>query len=311
MQDLLSNSASPELYLKPGAVVRYTDAGVEKRMGSGEVEAYRLLAEYEHLLQDETVSVLVPRLLSYDEASQTALLTNVGDFSHFSCTEYFGQSDVYTPHYYAAIHRVACLLRNNIPRSAIANQVDYEAIRGGRASSIDYLSSGLTGKEPKGVLELLDIARAIADRTQADIETLPLRVSHRDPNPNNFLIKERNGKYEVAVVDWETFGLSRIGYDEGRAMSYLALDVKKQVEYGEYISRLLPGRRERMYFWRVAANRRVRELISLGNNHYDSRIVAGGQTGRLVESVKASISRGLTDIIWRSVTELSELGVKV
>ena len=302
---------SPELYLKPGAFVRYTDVGVEKKMSPVEAEAYRVLAEYEGMLYDNNVSVVIPSLLEYDVASQTALLTNVGDFPHLSCVEYFGQSGVYTPYYYAAIHGVARVLRGAVPRGAVGNQVDYEAAQGGRSSSIDYLTAGLTGEEPEDILELLGIAGAIAEGTQNDIETLPLFAAHRDPNPNNFLIREKGGKYEVAVVDWETFGLSRVGYDEGRIMSYLALDDDKQAEYGEYICTVLPDRLAQLYFWRVAANRSVREIISLSNGHYDSRLATSDQNDGSVESVKSAIAQGLTRVIQRSVDELNGLGMMI
>jgi len=132
----------PELYLKPGASVHYTEQGVEKKMGPDEVKAYKVLADYEDSLNDETVSVTVPRLLEYDKSTQTALLSNAGDFSHLSPLEYFGQSNVYTPRFYAAIHGVARVLRSAIPSSAVPSPADYETVHDGRVSSIDYLVSG-------------------------------------------------------------------------------------------------------------------------------------------------------------------------
>lgn len=303
-------NGSPELFLKPGAFVRLTSDGVEKRMGPAEAEAYAVLDYYRDQLHDDAVSVVVPRLVEYDEGAQMGVLTNIGDFRHFSCTEYFGRSDTYVPSYYAAIHGVARVLRAVIPSSSVPNGRDYEVAQPGSVPAMGYLRSGLTGNEPAEVGGLLEAVAAINTETQADIAPLPLLAGHLDPNPNNFLVTEQNGSQTVAVVDWETFGVSRTGYDEGRLMSYLALADDKQQEYGDF-ARGVFGRNELVYFWRVAVNRGVREYISFSNGHYDSRLAVGNDEPNAVDRVRRSIMNGLSRVVFRGVAELESLGVRL
>lgn len=260
-------------YLKPNAqVLIYTDH-IEKNMTAREIAAYAVLERYAHKLKDETLVIKVPRILPGTRQTKYPSISHLGTFRQFSPEEYFGESDIYVQEYFEIILRTFALIRHHFPAAHIPDTLDYESRElDGSISSLLYLDTGYYEKLPQYFLTLRQQIDYYVISTQPFIESMPQLAAHRDPNPNNYDIRT-DVITTVSIADWETLGLARVGYDEGRFLTYLALDSQKQDEYIALIKQRLDTE-ELIYFWRVALLRCYREMTSLHGGHYDSRLKA-------------------------------------
>lgn len=300
---------TPELFLKPGANVYFENNTVIKTMPDREFQAYQALQGYRDAMAQDNLRVTIPQLLDYDPDSHRAVLSYMGDFTQFSPTQYFGSSPVGTPRYTRLVHEVAQLIRLNVPREAVPEQFDYENSKdteeGLEISSVTFMTRSLRGHEPAVIHDLVREVTAAARQSQPLIDKLPLYAAHRDPNPNNMHVISDGHEVEVALVDWETFGLARVGYDEGRLMSHFALDTAKQDQYAQQIEDTLDDNAERAYFWRVSASRCTREAILFINGQYDSRLIA--ESPQAVGERKQMLADALVATAFRSLSELQAL----
>lgn len=268
--------------LKPGSEVIILDKYVIKKINPNEFEAYMLLRKYTDRLHKDNITIIAPELIDYDTKTKQALLTKIGTFKQYSPSEYFGQTQLYNLNYYNTFYEVLEIIRKNIPNKEIFDQTDHDLSVEGRFSRvIETINNDLTSSES---LEDVMISNKVKDMiisSQDIITELPLHASHRDPNPNNYLMKISEENISVKLVDWEKFGLSRRGYEEGMFMSLLALDKDKQNEYLQFVMGKL-NNKEIVMFWRTTAARALHEMFSTLHGLYDSRIQS--TTKNLVET---------------------------
>lgn len=288
--------SSANLYIKPGSHVEIVSRfEVVKVMSSHEAEAYRYLESNKALLVSDDLNILVPKLLSYDETNGSARLTNIGMFPNLSPEKYFGQWEGYNGVYFARMNAVFQKIRDMLPVGSIPNSADYEANEDGVPSSIRYVASGISSNMPAIYHERFDEIKQLISASQNTILNLPQYAAHRDPNPNNYCILDNK---TVGIVDWETFGLARRGYDEARLFTYLALNKQAQDQYLEICGEKIIDGPTGLYFWRVACMRAFREATSFHSGHYDSRL-AGSDDG-----TKQVIVDALFGIVDRATQEI-------
>lgn len=252
--------------------VLVTESFVLKRMCRTEAATYRYLDRHRKSLSKNKTQVSIPSLLDYDRHQGLGLLTNVGDFGCPSLSEYFGTSQKYTTAYLSMLLHSFTIVRSLPKPLHLNNQSDYDERINSIISSLQYLESGITGNEPTTCIALYERVFDFVNESQEIIENSPLFPSHRDPNPTNFIVDESL----IKIIDWETFGLSRIGYDEGRLYTYLALNPCLQKKFKSMLTAKFT-RREEVYFWRVVACRSFREMVSIINGRYDMRFRAQGK----------------------------------
>jgi hypothetical protein len=287
---------STSLYIKPGSHVEFVGhSEVIKVMNSHETDAYRYLDSNRALLVSNDLNILVPDLLSYDETNSSARLTNIGIFPNLSPEKYFGRWEGYDGVYFTRMNAVFQKLRDLLPVDSIPNSTDYEADENGVPSSIRYLASGVSSDMPEIYHERFAEIRQLISASQNAILNLPQYAAHRDPNPNNYCIVDNK---TVGIVDWETFGLARKGYDEARLLTYLALNKQAQDQYLEICGEKITDGPTGLYFWRVACMRAFREATSFHSGHYDSRL-AGSD-----DDTKQVIIDALFGIVDRATQEI-------
>lgn len=99
----------------------------------------------------------------------------------------------------------------------------------------------------------LDYIVDLIIRSQKQVEGLPRVIQHKDANPSNWRIVSINARSVVSVIDIETFGLARRGWDKGRVYVQLCLDKTKQDNFLEVLNQhpKFQSDEARVYFWRV------------------------------------------------------------
>lgn len=301
MPAVSDDSVSQVLYTKPGSFVCLAGKPdiARKRMSMPEKQAYDYLGQYAGRLRGSVLSIWVPRLLSYHSRSHMATLSYIGDFPNLSASQYFGRWSGYRFDYLTHMNSAFQLMRDALPADAVPNTADYEASVDGTPSSITYLASELTRAMPARYHEYFAAIRQMAQASQSHIIDLPQYPCHRDPNPNNYLWLEDERVFKI--VDWETFGMAREGYDEGRLFTYLALNPSAQMAYLQVCGpRLLQGDAG-VYFWRVVAMRAFREITSFHSGRYDMRLQ--NENGR----AKSAIIRSLCSLVDMGLREVDVL----
>lgn len=292
--------------LKPGSEVIVLEKNIIKKMVDNELEAYMLLRRYSDRLHNDSVSVVVPELLDYDRNLQQGLISRIGNFPIYSPCEYFGLAKVYGGDYYKSLHEVSEIIRRNIPCHEIPNQLDVEAFFDGTNQTLVTIENDLKGTEDRGIDNLSENVKEMVLRTQERIIELPLYPSHRDPNPNNYKMVCESGHIYANVIDWETLGLARRGYEEGRFMVCLALDKLKQDDYARFIMDKL-NVQERIYFWRTVATRALHEMSSVSRGLYDARLIPSVRNVDDVQKLKIQLNGAFRELAERALDQINSI----
>jgi hypothetical protein len=289
-----------ELFVKPGSKVVFEGDDVKKIMSKNEQLAYQYLDRHRTELLSLNPSINVPEILAFDERSGSARLSNLGTFPNLSPRQYFGEWEGFTQEYLKLMNAIFASIRT-LPIDDVPNKNDYEETIQSVPSSVLYIEEGMAPGIPD--LHRFQFAKIkdLALKSQSAILDLPLYPAHRDPNPNNYLCYENTPTPRIGIVDWETFGLARKGYDEARLCTYLVLNEPLQQAYLNTICtpELINGR-SAYYFWRVVTVRAFREITSFYAGHYDHRLT-------MAEEKDDEIVRGLLNLVERGISELEAL----
>jgi len=275
-------------------------------MIDNELETYMLLRRYSDRLHNEKITIVTPELLDYDKDSHQGLISKIGNFSVYSPREYFGLTEIYNTEYYKILYEVTEIIRNNIPSHEVFSQLDHEIGLEGKSKVINTIENDFHGGEDPKIIDLSKKVKKMMGETQDYISDLPLFPGHRDPNPNNYKITHEDEKISVSLVDWETFGLSRRGYEEGRFMACLALDVSKQNDYANFIAGNF-NKNEVIYFWRTVAARTLHEIASVLHGLYDARLIPTVKNIDEVQQQKQQLVVAFNDLANKALNEISIL----
>ncbi len=293
----MKNKSSPTrpLYLKPQSTVRLNNHGnITKILTENEEKAYEYLALHIHLLSSEDLKIIVPSLLTYNPKSRLATLEYLGQFPDLNPFEAFGAWEGYTETYLRGKNKAFQLMRTMLPIKGVYDCSDYEGIDNGAILSLRFIKADMKSNVPRYLNPYWRKICDLAEASQKTIATLKQYPSHRDPNPNNYHISVPDAS--LMIVDWETFGLARAGYEEGRQLSYLALNQSTQDMYTKLVKVIL-SERSWMYFWRTACMRAFREASFFERGHYDTRLSG------LSAAHKQELLSGLRTLMDRSIAE--------
>jgi len=270
----LRQEKKESLFLRPESEVLIMDKHVQKKMSLDEIKAYETLEEYREVLKDESIEIIIPKIISYDKDRQIGIIEKLKGFSDIPPADYFGRTSLFNQFYFNAFLRAAEIIRTTIRNENVSNKFDYEIGEKEDIPSLQYIkkASITLGKEVKRMDGLYEEIEDMVYKTQQVIMGMELKASHRDPNPNNYHIYTSGGKIKVSIIDWATFGLARRGFEEGRFFSYLALSKEKQNIYLDIIKEKSWTKEEVLYFWRVVIMRAYKEIASMLCGYYDDRL---------------------------------------
>lgn len=276
-----------------------------KMMDNHEASIYACLSAHTATLLDSSPSIRIAELTEYNQTTQLGVMTNVGDFPVLELPEYFGESDGYTPEYVDIMLGAFRVLRDVVQATDVPETEDYEESQSGLISSLDYLqrTSGDIGTSNSA--RLYDGIERMAQATQGVIVDSPSYFSHRDPNPTNFLVSTHPTQ-GVNIIDWETSGLSRIGYDEGRLLTYFALNEPIQDYLRQAMSEQLTDEQQ-VYYWRVAAMRSYREIGSIITGRYDRQLATNNPDDPTYRNNKVRITDNLAKIADQALQEIETI----
>jgi hypothetical protein len=156
--------------------------------------------------QSYSAIVTLPHFLAYD------ITQHFGTFN-------FGDPQSTMEQYVYALDSIA----NVIPADEFGNHEDEEGLDG----VLSYMASKRTIIEDE-IGEAFQEVVNLLSKTQEVIEDLPKVTQHKDANPSNWRLLEMNGKTFIEMIDLETLGPARRGWDEGRMYTLTCLDPEKQ-----------------------------------------------------------------------------------
>ncbi|MCX7928355.1 MAG: hypothetical protein N2558_01555 [Patescibacteria group bacterium] len=152
--------------------------------------------------------------------------------------------------------------------------------------------------------------QTLIENSQEVIECLPRVVQHKDANPSNWRIVHINGKDVINVIDMETLGLARRGWDEGRVFVQLSLDSLKQEKFLSILFShdKFQDPKSRIYFWRVILFRCIRELALIKRGKYFNAILEYSNFRKEnIDNIKDKIKDGLFTTASKAIKQLEYL----
>lgn len=155
----------------------------------------------------------------------------------------------------------------------------------------------------------LDCVLNLISMSQKHIEGLPRVVQHKDANPSNWRIVNINAKSAVNVIDMETLGLARRGWDEGRVYVQMCLDRTKQENFLEVLNQhpKFQSDEAKIYFWRVVLFRCIRELSLIQSGKYSSAISEYDQAFPEHAEIANDIRKGLSEIAKQAIDRMQSM----
>jgi thiamine kinase-like enzyme len=108
--------------------------------------------------------------------------------------------------------------------------------------------------------------KTLVKKTQTHIELLPRHFSHGDLHNGNWSYHKLHNEDVISLIDMETSGLYRFGWDIGRMYTYLAGYPQDQEGLLEAITESLLSENEHIYFWRTVLIRSIRNIWGILNN---------------------------------------------
>lgn len=282
-------------------------AFIYKPKGAKELRNYSILNKYREDLANRGVyyPVLVKNKgLTDKKGNEYIALITLPFFDRYNIAQRFGRFEL-------GDHRFAfsCLLgafdafEKVLPTNLFSTEADEEELAG----VLDMIKTEYSkienffrekGIESSCVFDLIS-------KSQRFIEGLPRVVQHKDANPSNWRIITINASSAVNVIDMETLGLARRGWDEGRVYVQMCLDENKQDSFLGvlYQHPKFHSEEAKVYFWRVVLFRCIRELSLVCSGKYSSAI---SEYERLAgqNSVTNDIKTRLLKTAQRAISEM-------
>jgi hypothetical protein len=249
--------------------------------------------------------ILLKTGLSHGEASQThvALITLPG-FHPYNVAEHFGKFSVSNRTETFSLYLNALDAFSNLPVDNFPAQPDDEKFE----DVSDYIKT-IYPSIQRDIETVADVDTLVGvfRRTQKHIEPLPRVIQHRDANPSNWRVVQVNEEKYINLIDLETVGLARRGWDEGRLYSLMSLDPQKQQEFKDIVYKhpSFETKESQMYFWRVVLFRSMRELKLINSGKYNTPITLYNQQNST--NIEDSIKSGIVKTVRQTMNELERI----
>jgi len=270
--------------LKQGSQVVIGEEVVVKPSTLNEVATYGILEKYQDQLLSSLPSIITPLIVASN--SEFMAIGRLPEIKPTSVDEHFGWGADFTQEQIETLVSGLQQLREIIPVSEVGNQDDPE-------ENLEGILAFLSNRNDKsevieaGLEHQYDALQELYLQSQSVICTSPAYFSHKDVVRGNLAI----GRNSMSLIDWETCGRARVGYDEGRFTVQLCMEPTQQ----ELVSRVMEERYEDstetlLSYWRTVASRSYKELTFALTGKYDERIARKF----IEESVQASFKDDLT-----------------
>jgi len=270
-----------------------------------EQEHYKIIDTFRKELEQK--GVIFPNLLETKQITDDGRLyvgvTRIPDFHAFDIAEHFGAYAISNPKtsfttFLAAIDSIA----TTIPTQYFKED-DEEQLPG--VLMFVNQTYGLIKEDIENIVEQKELVDLFT-RSQKYIQNIPRVVQHKDANPSNWRTVDTENKTFVNMLDLETLGIARRGWDEGRTYSLLCLDEDKQKIFENLVLDHIAfeDTSQQIYFWRVVLFRSIRELNLIHTEKYRAPLeqYTNTQSG---ENINGNIKEGLLRNIRRALTELN------
>lgn len=287
------------IYLDASGSVFYKLHSEKERANYTIIEKFRAHFEQKNIYFSKLVHAKVT-----DQKGGTLYLgiSKIPSFHSYDISEHFGDFklqnlEVNLGTYLDALEEIA----RTIPVETFSDYDEEEF-----AGVLMFLNQSypLLQKDLENLVSLEELV-ALFEKSQESVQKLSRVVQHKDANPSNWRAISHNDKTVIAMVDLETLGLARRGWDEGRMYTLLGLDSKKQELFLNLISTrsTFNNADKQTYFWRVVLFRTIREMLLLNSEKYRESLESyNGKNPH--ENIKERIMNSLKNTAQRAVKEL-------
>ncbi len=275
-----------------------------KQLGEEENTAYTILERYRAELVDGQPSLVVPKVLEQMPGINLVKLSKLPGFKPMDIRQHFGDDSHYSSQDYELILSAFQKLRSTIPMVETSFASDYDLNLEGQLHFIANQVNHPRVQNAPFLMQLGNLEEKIV-KSQGVVDQLKSFVAHRDANVSNITIHETQlrGK-QVQMIDWQTIGPAKIGYDEARFALTLSLNPSQQeLLTNTFFSNINDSNIE-LYFWRTLAIRAFRGLCAVQTGFYDYGIFKAFNTDqdrlqfreRLIISIYSSLTKSLNNI---------------
>lgn len=309
---------------REGSVVIAVGDGVLKNLGPKEVSTLSVLEQHRTELEQEFVFPHYLGQISLEEhlalsnifpdlPTAMHVLSRVDGIKPVGINEHFGQGIKYNSADFQQFFRGFDHLR----KTFAGDGHNFQSFSGGWERFVEdsrIMIDNKTALNHDKLVSTLQKASLISS-------DLPNMVAHRDPSWGNIAIVLSDGQRRVGMIDFETMGLQKPGYDEGRMMTHLSLNPRKQKEfedtYLQYVAEN-PGYPEQALlasFYMTAATRAYREMgLLLNGGHYCAKIshtygpdYDDGQINTRKAEFYQNLTHALEDTTTKAMKEIEKL----
>lgn len=259
-----------------------------KVMSSIEPQAYKKLEpHYSDLLKKANIRIPIyqgliserdkERLIEHHELSEglpedlhkISLLIGI---KHKEFNESYGVGVNYDAKDFSLIFDSLSSFREIIPVEDFTFSTDYED------STFEFLERNRLIIGNASSIDVTKLYKAIGE-SQGVLQSADKMVAHRDLDWSNIAVVQGvDGRAELQIVDWETFGLAYPGYDEGRLLTRLVLNKEERDKcvqsFLKYAKKLGEdeARVHLISFWRTVAIRSYSEMALIIKERYERPI---------------------------------------
>ncbi|MBI5151570.1 MAG: hypothetical protein HZA34_03275 [Candidatus Pacebacteria bacterium] len=276
---------------------------VEKKLTPHELHVYEVLAPYVLELLRGKPPIHIPFLFRKEFAGISSLISLPAFPQHqHSFTESYGAGTPgYEPYIFPTILQAFESIRQCIPSSLFPESLDDD-----RDEYFLPRIQHAYADIPNNVLEDLteDSFQALMQKTSPAL-TLPRLSAHRDAHHQNWNVVTIRNEHHVQLIDLETFGLARPGWDEARIYSRFCLSEQKQDSFLDafHAAEHLKDHQIHLYFWRCVAYKTLKGLHHLYGQHHAKKLNMLSDTQQIVEEV----TRGRLRTLHRAKKEIQLL----
>ena len=250
-------------------------ASYTKQLSKAERNNFNVIDKYRTTFLQQNPIIIFPQILSCTES----------DLCTMSSPPHFHQEGAFhhSVDEYETILSSFDQLRNTIDVSDLQHQSDPDE----HDSIFTFLVSILN-----------DVEMYVADRkkitdtlesTQNILIKVPELPGHGDAHNQNWSIAQLNEKKVVSFIDLETFGMYRVGWDEGRMYALLSGYLEDQQHLLQAIEKKQHfDSYSECYFWRTALIRSLRDIQLISNGKRFTHLNEMQKTIKVQEYLKTA-----------------------